>query len=227
MSNLPRPVIAWSHSALDMFENCPRKFWAVRVKKLVSDGNKWNQSGDNEHKAFDRYLKKGTPLPAFLTKFTPMLDRVKATPGTLYSEFSMALTQDFRPCSGTDWDVVWVRAISDVLIVDGPLAINLDWKTGKVSNKPAQMKLGAAVIFRTFPQVQEVRGAYVFTNHEAIEPVVTQRYEESVIWGDYLPRVKRMEQAKLKDEWPATPNPLCGYCPYKACPHNKNPESPQ
>ena len=44
------------------------------------------------------------------------------------------------------------------------------------------------------------------------------------LWQEFLPTVRKMEQAKTKDEWPPTPNPLCAYCPYAECQYNTNPE---
>jgi CRISPR/Cas system-associated exonuclease Cas4 (RecB family) len=231
-----RPIIAWSFSALEMFLNCPRKYWAVKVGKVCDDSNKWNQQGDDEHKSFDRYLKR-TPhyqLPPTLLKYTPMLDRVLASPGQLYSEMSLCLDLSYTPCKGTDWNRAWVRGAADVLIVNGERAKVLDWKTGKPKNDPKQMQLVSLLVFQHFPDVQEVTTGYVFIHHNKVVPNPTsyndkldytfRRDRKGEYWQSFLPDVKRMEQAKTKDEWPPTPNPLCAYCPYAACQYNTNPD---
>jgi RecB family exonuclease len=224
-----RPIIAWSFSALNTFENCPRKFWATRVQKLVSDYNKDNTKGDDEHKCFDAYLKKATPLPASIAGFTPALQVVQRMPGQLYSEYSMALTQRLEPCKGTDWDVVWSRSIADVLVVDGSKATMIDWKFGKVpkeykdQNPADQMEIAAAHVWRLFPAVNEVRTIYSYMYHNTNKPFDFQRAaDEARIWNSLMPRVRSLEKAKALDLWPATPNPLCGWCPYGQCPHNTN-----
>jgi hypothetical protein len=231
-----RPIIAWSFSALEMFLNCPRKYWAVKVAKLVSDDNKWNLQGDDEHKSFDKYLKR-TPnytLPHNLLAFTPMLDRVLATPGQLYSEMSLCLDMAFVPCKGNDWNRAWVRGAADVLIVNGTKAKMLDWKTGKVKREPKQMQLVSLLVFQHFPEVTQVDTGYVYIHHGKTVPdpklhnekadYTFNRSQIGELWQKFLPDVKRMEQAKLKDEWPPTPNPLCGYCPHRACQYNTNRE---
>lgn len=228
MTNPPRPTIAWSFSALNTFENCPRKFWATKIKKLVSDYNAANIKGDAEHKAFDAHLSKNTPLPAHIAQFQPVLDMVKALPGQMYSEYSMALDANYVPCKGTDWNRVWMRSIADVITVNGFRAHVVDWKFGKAPSarypmKPDQMEIVAVAAMRIFPQVLEVNTAYVFPLSNQIFPFkFTRNEDEARIWQSLLPRVKAMEQAVKDDAWPATPNPLCGWCPYKACPHNTN-----
>lgn len=231
---MTRPIIAWSFSALNTFENCARKFWAVRVAKLVSDFNKANVQGDDEHKCFDANLKKGTPLPPSLAGYQPTLDRVRQMPGQLFSEYSMALTQQFVPCKGTDWNNVWSRSIADVLVVDGHKATLIDWKTGKVpktykdTNPADQMEIAAAHVWRHFPQVQDVNTIYIYLQHnEARDFKFSRGPDEARIWNSVMPRVRNLEKAKALDIWPANPNPLCGWCPYGACPHNTNAEAQQ
>jgi CRISPR/Cas system-associated exonuclease Cas4 (RecB family) len=229
-----RPIIAWSFSAQEMYLNCPRKYWAVKVAKKVSDDNKWNLRGDDEHKSFDRYLKRerGYTLPESLLAFTPMLDRVLAAPGTMFSEYSMTLDQRFIPCKWNDWDKAWVRGAADVLIVNGARAKMLDWKTGKVKDDPKQMRLVSLLVFQHFPEVQQVDTGYVYIHHGKTVPNQPGRMSDysftrdrvGELWQEFLPAVKQMEQSKLKDEWPPKPNPLCAYCPYGECQYNTNPE---
>lgn len=229
---MSRAIIPWSFSALEMFLNCPRKFWAVKIAKLVSDDNQWNLRGDDEHKCFDAYLKGKAALPPSLVKFTPMLDRVKAAPGQLYSEMSLSLNTQFVPCKWNDWDNVYVRGAADVLIVNGERAKMLDWKTGKVKNDPKQMELVSLLVFQHFKEVQQVDTAYIYIHHnqtvpnpqkpEQLAPYTFTRDQIGVLWQRFLPDVKKLENSKLKDEWPPTPNGLCGFCPYGACQYNTN-----
>lgn len=219
---MTKPTIAWSFSALESFENCPRKFWATKIGKVVSDANQYNQQGDREHLAFEHYLKKGIALPPGVAPFKPMLDKLKALPGEKYYEYQMTLTQEFVPCKWKDYDIAWVRAASDFLNVSGDKAHYMDWKSGKFRPKDDQIELSALLIFRLFPQVQQVNGGLIFYKYQKVHPHIVRREDESLLWNGFIGRVRALENAKLKDEWPATPNPLCGWCPYKACPHNTN-----
>jgi hypothetical protein len=219
---MPKPIIAWSYSTITTFENCPYKLWAVKIKKLVSDVNASNDGGDREHKAFENYGKKGILLPAGLQQFTPMIDKVKAMPGEKYFEYSMTLTEQFIPTKWNDWDNAWVRGAADFLNVNGDKAHYLDWKSGKFNASDDQIELSSLLIFRHFPAVQQVTAGLVFYNKGRIHPHVVHRSDESRLWNHWISRLRVLEAAVKNDEWPKTPNPLCGYCPVKTCPHNTN-----
>src|SRR5690348_17760040 len=78
---MPRPVLAWSYSAITAYENCPYKFWATKVGKICSDVNQKNKDGADDHEAFEHYVGRGRRLPEHLVKYQPVLDKLKAAPG--------------------------------------------------------------------------------------------------------------------------------------------------
>lgn len=218
-----KPIVSWSYSALDMFENCPRKYWAVKIQKLVDDSNQYNRQGDDEHKAFENRLKKGIMLPETLRPLEPMLEQITSIPGEKYFEYQMTLDSNFVPCGWRDWDRAWVRGAADLLIVNGPQAWYFDWKSGKFRPSDEQIELTSLLVFRHFPQVQKINSALVFYRHAKLHPHIVRREDESRLWNGYIGRVRTLEDAKRNDQWPATPNGLCAYCPYKQCQFNKNP----
>ena len=218
---MTRPVIAWSYSALNAFENCPRKYWATKVAKKVSDVNQYNMQGNDDHEAIEHFHKKGLPLPARLSAQLPLHQKLASTPGEKFIEYSMALRADFVPTRWNDWDNVWVRGAGDWININGTLATYFDWKSGKVRKDiEDQVELTSLLLFAHFPQVETVQGGMFYFNHGKIAPHVVHRRDAPRLWNGFISRVREMEQAKLDDNWPATPNPLCGWCPYKACPHN-------
>lgn len=216
---MARPIIAWSYSTLNTFENCPRKFWAVKIKK-IDDSSSDNRAGKADHRALQYALSKNLSLPGHLKPMQPVIDKIKKAPGELYVEYQMTLTQTMVPCGWKDWDNAWVRGASDVLKVNGDRATYLDWKRGKVRESDDQMELTALLVFRHFPQVQQVNGGLIHYMHGETVPHVVHRADESKLWNGYIARVKVLEDAVREDNFPATPNPLCGWCPYRACPHN-------
>ena len=218
---MARPTIAWSYSALSTFENCPRKYWATKVAKVVSDVNADNTEGDQDHKALQYHFQKGLALPPKLAFLQPLSDRLKAVPGERYVEYSMCLRQDLVPTHFRDWDNAWVRGAADYVIVDGEQATYLDWKKGKFRENDDQIELTALLLFRHFPQLKKVKGGLVFYNYGKVYPHIVRREDESRLWNGFYARVKEMEHAKIEDAWPTKPNPLCAWCPYKACPFNK------
>jgi hypothetical protein len=217
---MARPIVAWSYSALGMFENCPRKYWAVKIGKMVDDGNQHNRKGDAEHAGIEHFLKQGLALPPRLAPLQSMFERIRAAPGEQYIEFKMTLTNQMVVCSGTDWNNAWVRGAADYLKVNGAKATYLDWKSGKVRKSDDQIELTALLVFRHFPAVQQVNGGLVFYAHGAAHPRIVHRQEESLLWNGWITRVRALEEAIQTNNFPVNPNPLCAYCPYKACPHN-------
>lgn len=217
----PRPTIAWSYSAITSFENCPRKYWATKIGKVISDVNKANYDGDVDHKSIEHYMKTAMPLAPHLRTLQAMFDKIRAAPGEQFVEYSMTLNQEMVPCKWNDWDQAWVRGAGDYIKINGPVATYFDWKSGKPrTDVEDQIDLTSLLLFRHFPQVQLVRGGMVYYNHGKLTPHSVMRQDESKLWNGFISRVKDLEQAKLEDNWPVNPNPLCGWCPYHACPHN-------
>lgn len=219
---MARPLIAWSYSALSMFENCPRKYWAVKIAKCVNDNNRVNMDGDNDHQSIEHYMKSGMTLLPHLRPLQAMFDKIKTAPGENYVEYSMTLDNQMVPCKWNDWDRAWVRGAGDYVKINGDVATYFDWKSGKVrKDVEDQIDLTALLLFRHFPQVKAVRGGMVYYNHGAVTPHSVNRDQEQLLWNGFITRVKELEDAKRNDNWPATPNPLCGWCAYVACPFNK------
>ena len=218
----PKPIVSWSYSALSMFENCPRKYWAVKVKKLVSDANQYNIAGDDDHKAFEHYMGKGIALPPALAKYLPLLDKIKNAPGELHVEKLLCLNLNFHPCGYRDWNQAWVRGAGDVFKVDGTTLRYFDWKRGKFRPSDEQIELTSLLAFAHFPEVERVVGGLVFYNAGKVHPHIVHKSEASLLWNGWLARVRELENAVKTDTFPPTPNPLCGWCPYKACQYNTN-----
>lgn len=220
---MTKPVIAWSFSALQMFENCPRKYWAVKIGKKVNDENQYNVQGDDEHQSIQHYAGKGILMPPALEPIKLIVDMANAKPGEKYVEQKLSITQQLVPCKWNDWDNVWCRGAGDYIKVNGENAFYLDWKSGKKKSgddTEDQAELTSALLMAHHPKVNKVVSGIVFYRWNQMNPHVVHRSDLGRIWNGFIGRVKEMETAKLQDYWPATPNPLCGWCPYKACPHN-------
>lgn len=225
--NVPaRPIIAWSYSALSTFENCPRKYWATRVAKVVSDVNQYNTAGDADHQAIENYMRAGFQLPEHLRGLTPLFDKLRSAPGESHVEYKMTLKQDLTKTHGKDWNGAWVRGAGDYIKINGSLATYIDWKSGKPRDEVEdQINLTSLLIFQHFEQVQKVNGALYYYNHQKMSrPHSVLRTDAPRLWNSFISRVKEMEQAKLHDNWPTQDNPLCGWCPYTQCPFNKQEE---
>lgn len=221
---MARPLIAWSFSALNMFEQCPRKYWAVKIAKRVNDENQYNVGGDDEHQSLQHYASKGIMLPANLADMKKVIDVANAKPGEKYVEQKLCLTQQLTPCRWNDWDNVWVRGAGDYVKVNGEKAFYLDWKSGKKKSSDDtedQAELTSALIMAHYPAVNVVYSGILFYRYNTLNPHVAHRTDLPRIWNGYHTRVKALEQAKVNDDWPTNPTPLCGWCPDVVCPFNR------
>lgn len=219
-------MAAWSYSALQLFETCPRKFQALRITKEVKDTDsealRW---GNYLHKQFEEYINAGGKfvLPQELNRYRALLDAVIAKGGEKFAEYSVALTRTLTPTSFFGKDV-WTRGKLDVLILNGEEAYVLDWKTGKPKPDPTQVKLFALYVFALFPQVNTVKAGFVWVAEgvtNAVDIYTFTRDDETAMWNEFLPRIKVFEDAHQTNQWPVRPSGLCkAYCPVVTCPHN-------
>ena len=217
---------AWSYSALQLFETCPRKFQALRVTKEVKEPEtealRW---GNYLHKQFEKYVEaRGKyALPKELKQYVPLLDAIMGIQGEVYPEYSVALTAQLKPTTffGSD---VWTRGKLDVLVVGDEVAIVLDYKTGTPKADDTQVKLFCLYVFALFPQVKEVKAGYVWLKEGTRNPIDVSTYERSQqldMWNELIPRIRMYEDAHEKNQWPERPSGLCkAHCPVVSCPNN-------
>jgi PD-(D/E)XK nuclease superfamily len=216
---------SWSYSRLHGFETCPRKYYETQVLK-----DKWPEDrsamldwGDDVHIALAAALKNNTPLPLKFQLFEHWLDKVRRTPGEMLIEDDArwACTRAFRP---TPWFApnVWLRAIADVAKIDGDIALIVDWKSGKSANvDPIQMTLASLMAMVQFPKLQLVRGDFVWLQEDRQTSQNIYRRDAADHWAELLPRVERFRTAIERNDFPPTPNYLCGrYCSVLSCDHN-------
>jgi hypothetical protein len=211
---------AWSFSAIDGFNTCPRKFHAERVAKVVKEvKSPVTDYGTEAHKAFEKYLFKGKELPLDLRHHQPMLDKFKDAPGKGFPEQKLALTVDFKPTGFFDSDV-WCRAIIDYAKVNGDRGIIIDWKFGKMKEGFDQIRLCSAVLMHHMPELNSIVGGYYWAKDKKFLKTNIYRTDIGGVWNDFLPRVKRLELAYSNNDWPARPSGLCRkYCQVTACEH--------
>lgn len=206
---------SWTFSSLEKFETCPRQYYHVRVKRDVveppTDATRW---GEKVHEAFEHRIANQTPLPEGMTQWEGLAKKIEGMPGEKMCEQQMALDRNFQP---VEWSQAWTRGIADVLVLSGDSAVCLDYKTGK-RKLTDQLALYAGYTFASYPNVTTVTTGFVWLRDKKIDKEKFTRDEVPVIWGKFLPKVRKLESAYERDSWPCRPSGLCrGWCPVKSC----------
>jgi len=204
-----------SYSRLSTFEQCPQKFDYLYVSKRVQDsGNQYTLFGNRVHESLEKYAKTGDP--AELTRETKgykaLVDSILSKNGDKLFEHQMAIDFNEQPCDWFSPDV-WLRSIADVLVIDGKTAYCFDWKTGKPRDNPAQLQLFSCMIMLCFPEVDEVKTAFVWLAHNRLDSVTYTRKQFALLWQSLNTRMEMVQQAVDLGTFKARPSGLCKWCP--------------
>ncbi len=213
----------WSYSSLSLFQQCPRKYYRLKVVKDVKD--KETEAllyGKEVHKAAEEYVRDGKPIPPQFSYIQKFLDPLKEIPGTKLCEYEMGLTEKLEPC-GFKAPEVWWRGIADLLIINGDKARLVDYKTGKSSQYAdvKQLELLSLAVFKHFPEVQSIKAGLIFMVAEDLVRAEYALNQQQDIWAKWLPELSRLEKSYEVDVWNAKPNFSCKkFCPVTDCEHN-------
>lgn len=218
--NKPKPF-AWSYSRLKNFETCPKRSWHLDIKKdIKEEESEQLRYGNDLHKALAERLSQNKPLPPAYAQFESWAAKVGTPGGKLLVEQKLAITADFGPCEFFSKDA-WYRGIGDVIKIVGPVALILDWKTGKLLEDSVQLALMAQCVFAHYPDVQKVRSEFIWLKEDATTRGDFSREDMPGLWVSLHPRVEAMKQAHETTTYPAKPGPLCRrWCPVTVCPHH-------
>ena len=217
------PKFAWSYSVLDMYETCPKKYYHIKVVKDAKDeDSSFAHEGKQIHEALYHRVVHGTSLPLPLRHLEKVAAPYALIPGDKYGELQFALDKQLSPVAWFD-KAAWVRAIIDLVIVNGNKALLIDWKTGKPKEGFDQLKLSAAILSRQMPEIEKFTCAYVWVNHSDTKPYqfTMEKKHMKAVWADNYEKVKEIEDALKTTTFPASESPLCRWCPVRTCPHNK------
>lgn len=213
----------WSYSSIDLFKQCPQKYFRLRVLKDVkepeSDAMRY---GTAVHKVAEDYIREGTPIPEQYAFMREPLESLKNCEGTHLCEHKMGLTKGLEPCDFYDKDVWW-RGIADLIILQGEVARVVDYKTGKSSKyaDTKQLELMALSIFKHFPQVKKVKSGLLFVIAKDFVKADFNADKQGVHWMRWLEDTARLEKAFEVNVWNARPNFSCkDWCVVKDCVHN-------
>jgi hypothetical protein len=215
----------WSYSGIKLFEQCPKKYYHLRVAKDFKEPTSEAMLyGTRFHEAAEFYIKEDRPLPEAFKFVKGALDSLKKIPGDKYCEYEMGLTENLEPCGFRDPNV-WFRGIADLLIIDTDKkeARVLDYKTGKSAKyaDTGQLELMALAVFKHFPDVQRVKAGLLFVIANAFPKANYTLEQAPVLWQKWLRNHDRLKAAYASGTWNPRPSGLCRkHCVVLTCPHN-------
>lgn len=204
-----------SFSSIKMYMNCPLRYYHQRVRKAVTDpGSEATHYGERIHKFLEDRLKTSTDLPQEAAQYEPLTAAIIKSlgEGELLVEQELTLNADLKPTGWFDEDA-WLRTKIDVLMLNGPRAAVLDWKTGKRKPDFDQLELYALQIFTHYPEIERVSVGFVWLKDKTMDREEYLRQNAAPLWEKLLAQINRIEKSVETEVWPARPSGLCRFCP--------------
>ena len=216
--------ITWSYSSLSLYQQCPKKYYHLKVKKDIKEElGEAIVYGNEIHKMAENFIANGVPIPEKHKQFEPALTAVLNMKGEKLCENKLGLTADLQPCGFFD-KKVWWRGIADIIILNGDTATTIDYKTGKNSKYAdlKQLELVSLAIFKHFPQVKRVKAGLMFLVADDLVKADYSADTQEELWGPWISDVGQLQASVENDVWNAKPNFTCrGWCPVTTCVHNE------
>jgi hypothetical protein len=214
---------SWSYSSLDLYKQCPHKYYRLRIKKdIVEPPTEHLSYGLEVHKAAEEYIRDGKEIPEKYAFIKEPLDMLNAIEGEKHCELRLGLTKGLEPCTFFAKDVWW-RGIADLIILQGDKAYVVDYKTGKSAKyaDPKQLELLSLALFKHFPQVKKVKGGLLFVVANEFVKADYEQEKEGLYWTRWIEDTNRLEKSIELDVWNPKPNFSCSkWCAVKDCVHN-------
>jgi hypothetical protein len=214
---------SWSYSSLDLYKQCPHKYYRLRIKKdIVEPPTEHLSYGLEVHKAAEEYIRDGKDIPEKYAFIKEPLDMLNAIEGEKHCELRLGLTKGLEPCEFFAKDVWW-RGIADLIILQGDKAYVVDYKTGKSAKyaDPKQLELLSLALFKHFPQVKKVKGGLLFVVANEFVKADYEQEKEGLYWTRWIEDTNRLEKSIELDVWNPKPNFSCSkWCAVKDCVHN-------
>lgn len=220
-------MTAWSYSSIKTFDQCPKKYFHLKVAKDVKDeGNEASIYGNDAHEAAEHYIKHGTPIPDKYKVMQPVVYTLAKFPGEKHTEMKLGVRRNadgrYVPCGFFDRDV-WYRGIVDLLIVDGNRAHMIDYKTGKSAKyaDTKQLDLMAGAVFAHFPDVMIIKSGLAYVVSNEFIKTTHVRTELSTYMSVFDEQLGQLEDAMQSGVFNPKSGPLCGWCPVVSCEHHR------
>lgn len=214
-----KPVVAWSHSAITSYEDCPQRFYAVRILGWPDPPGPALIKGRRVHEAGANYLQvPNSPLPNEYKRFAGLMEQLRSL--NPYADLKMTFTPRWSlGREGWFGKDVWLRLEWDAGVVyqSDRHADIVDFKTGKRydDKNDDQMELYALSAFIKFrsPAVL-TRLWYLDSGIEIVGPGDNRKPYTIDQMTPLLNKWNQRANAMLNaTSYPPRPNKFCEYCP--------------
>jgi hypothetical protein len=216
--------LTWSYSSLSLYQQCPKKYYHLKVAKDVKEPlGEAITFGNEIHKIAQEYVELGKPIPEKYAAIEPPLKSLKAMPGRKLCENKLGLTADFEPCGFFEKNVWW-RGIADIIILQDDVALTVDYKTGKKSQYAdlKQLEILSLALFKHFPEIKKVKAGLLFLFADDFVKTAYSAETQEDLWTSWVSDVGQLEASVRNNVWNAKPNFTCrGWCPVESCDHNQ------
>lgn len=215
----------WSYSSLDLYKQCPHKYYRIKVKKDVVDPPTPHiRYGLDFHKAAEEFVRDRKPMPERFDFAKGVVEKLDSIQGEKLCEKKLGLRRDLSPCDFFAKDVWW-RGIADLIILqpEKERAFVVDYKTGKSAKYASvdQLEILSLAVFKHFPQVKSVKGGLAFVVANDFVNAAFDAGTADIKWTKWLEGTSQLEQSIELGVWNPRQNFTCRkWCPVKDCPHN-------
>lgn len=222
-------MTAWSYSSITLFDQCPKKYYHLRVNKDVKEPESEQMIyGKELHLAAEEYIRDGKPIDPRFAFIKPMLDKFNAMPGEKLCENKLAVKivdgGKLAPCDFFDKNV-WYRGIADLIILDKDKqeARVIDYKTGKSAQyaDTKQLKLLAACVFTHYPEIMVIKAGLLFVIANEFIKAEYTTHHRLAYFEEFKPLVAQLDACIENGVWNPKRNFTCSkWCPVLECSHN-------
>jgi|TARA_R110002126_G_scaffold4319_3_gene22809 RecB family exonuclease len=216
-------VWPWSFSKIKAFEQCPKQFYHERVlKEFPFKETEATLYGTAFHSMAEDFIGKDIPVPEKFAFARKALTSLKRRQGQKLCEEKLGVTENLEACDFYAADV-WFRGIADLVILNGEVAIVVDYKTGKSARyaDKGQLELMALSVFAHYPQIKKIRAGLLFVISKDLVKDTYMEYDSEQLWRKWLGKYTQMQVAADNDVWNARPSGLCNrHCLVIECVHN-------
>lgn len=223
----------FSYTFLNTYHDiCPRRAYEIYIAKSIPyTDTPATIEGKALHKAIERRMLHGAPLPPELATIEPICASFTGRGLKLAVEMKLGATKDWRP---TDFfekkapdkiydDTPRLRGVPDLNAYTTALqadAIIVDWKTGKPRDNYLQHSINAALVFAHYGRVQRITALNVYTRTGEIGE--RHSFGRGTLAQQHAHLARLMDEVEQAETFPERRSPLCQWCPVRACQHNRS-----